>query len=119
MDVRSSKSCISIRRNPTHKKHYFHRQIQSPRLIEPIVIVHGGAGDSPDSRDTGKHQGTKLAARLGYDKLLAGGSVLDAVEEAVRSMELDENFNAGFNLTILILGGAYQGVLLNYYLEFY
>lgn len=36
-----------------------------------------------------------MAARLGYDKLLAGGTVLDAVEEAVRSMELDENFNAG------------------------
>lgn len=59
------------------------------------MLVHGGAGDIPDSRDHGKHQGTKLAARLGYNKLLASGSALDAVEEAVRSMELDENFNAG------------------------
>lgn len=73
----------------------FNQKIPSPRLIEPVVIVHGGAGDIPDSRDSGKHKGTKLAARLGYDKLLAGGSVLDAVEEAVRSMELDESFNAG------------------------
>lgn len=63
--------------------------------MEPVVLVHGGAGDSPDSRDDGAKQGTKLAARLGYDKLLSGGSVIDAVEEAVRSMELDENFNAG------------------------
>lgn len=73
-------------------------QNQLPRQIEPVVIVHGGAGDIPDSRDNGKHDGTKLAARLGYDKLMAGGSVLDAVEEAVRSMELDENFNAGYLL---------------------
>lgn len=63
--------------------------------MEPVVLVHGGAGDIPDSRDDGKKQGTKLAARLGYKKLLSGGSVIDAVEEAVRAMELDENFNAG------------------------
>lgn len=60
-----------------------------------MVIVHGGAGDIPDSRADGKIRGTKLAARLGYDKLLSGGSVIDAVEVAVRSMEADENFNAG------------------------
>lgn len=78
---------------------------QLPRQIEPVVIVHGGAGDIPDSRDYGKQQGTKLAARLGYDKLMAGGSVLDAVEEAVRSMELDENFNAGLG-SVLNLDGV-------------
>lgn len=69
-------------------------QVQ-PRLVEPILVVHGGAGDIPDSRDEGKHRGTKLAVRLGYNKLINGGSAIDAVEEAIRSMELDENFNAG------------------------
>lgn len=64
-------------------------------MIEPIVLVHGGAGDIPDSRDNGKFVGCKLAARLGYAKLKSTGSVLEAVEEAVRSMELDDNFNAG------------------------
>lgn len=59
-------------------------------------MVHGGAGDIPDSRDNGKHRGTKLAVRLGYNKMLAGLSAIDAVEEAVRSMESDENFNAGY-----------------------
>lgn len=39
-------------------------------------MVHGGAGDIPDSRDNGKHRGTKLAVRLGYNKLIAGGSAL-------------------------------------------
>jgi len=67
-----------------------------PRIVDPVVVVHGGAGDIPDSRDNGKHQGTKLAVKLGYNKLLAGGSAIDAVEEAVRSMELDPNFNAGY-----------------------
>lgn len=59
------------------------------------MLVHGGAGDIPDSRDNGKLVGCKLSARRGYAELLASGSVLDAVEEAVRSMELDDNFNAG------------------------
>lgn len=59
------------------------------------MLVHGGAGDIPDSRDHGKLVGCKLAVRRGYAKLQASGSVMDAVEEAVRSMELDDNFNAG------------------------
>lgn len=63
--------------------------------IEPIVLVHGDAGDIPDSRDHGKLVGCKLATKLGYEKLMATGSVLDAVEEAVRSLEMDEYFNAG------------------------
>lgn len=57
--------------------------------------MHGGAGDIPNSRDNGKLVGCKLAANLGYAKLRVSGSVVDAVEEAVRSMELDEYFNCG------------------------
>lgn len=60
-----------------------------------MVLVQGGAGDIPDSRDAGKLIGCKLAARVGYEKLISTGSVLTAVEEAVKSMELDQNFNAG------------------------
>lgn len=63
--------------------------------MEPIVIVHGGAGDIPDNRVQPKILGCKLAASLGYKKLHNGGSVLDAVEAAVVSMENDEVFNAG------------------------
>lgn len=65
--------------------------------IEPIVLVHGGAGDIPDSRDLAKKLGTKQAVRVGYECLQNGGSVLDAVEVAVCSMELNEHFNAGNN----------------------
>lgn len=76
--------------------------------MEPIVLVHGGAGDIPDSRDAGKLSGTKLAARRGYEILTsAGGSVLDAVEEAVKSMELDDNFNCGYG-SVLTLAGTVE-----------
>lgn len=63
--------------------------------MEPIIIVHGGAGDIPQSRVQGKLDGVRVAVREGYQRLRDGGSALDAVEAAVVSMELDENFNAG------------------------
>lgn len=75
--------------------------------MEPIVLVHGGAGDIPDSRDAGKLAGCKLAARLGYKLLTSGGSVLDAVEAAVKSMELDEYFNCGYG-SVLTLAGTVE-----------
>lgn len=67
-------------------------------------MVHGGAGDIPDSRVPGKINGVKLAANEGYKILNQGGSALDAVEAAIRIMEDDENFNAGtitINLALL------------------
>lgn len=64
--------------------------------MDPIVLVHGGAGDIPKSRVPGKLRGCRLAAQLGYQKLMESISVLDAVEVAVNSMEMDEYFNAGY-----------------------
>lgn len=63
--------------------------------MEPIVLVHGGAGEIPDSRIQGKLNGCKAAAKEGYRVLKNGGSVLDAVEAAVKIMEDEEAFNAG------------------------
>jgi beta-aspartyl-peptidase (threonine type) len=37
-----------------------------------------------------------LAAQIGFTILENGGSALDAVEAAIRSMEVDEEFNAGY-----------------------
>jgi len=73
-------------------------------MVVRMVLVHVGAGDIPDSRDSGKLIGCKLAARVGHQKLLETGSVLIAVEEAVKVMELDANFNAGYG-SILDLNG--------------
>lgn len=64
-------------------------------MPRPVLLIHGGAGDIPDSRIIGKFVGIKQALRSAWH-LLQGGSALDAVEAAVRSMELDENFNAGY-----------------------
>lgn len=75
--------------------------------MHPIVLVHGGAGDIPDSRDAGKLTGCSLAAKLGYQSLICSGSVLDAVEIAVKSMELDENFNCGYG-SVLTLNGTVE-----------
>lgn len=76
-------------------------------MIEPIVLVHGGAGDIPTSREPGKIRGVKLAARMGYMKLIETGSALDAVEEAVRSMELDPYFNCGYG-SVLTSNGTVE-----------
>ncbi|XP_058811657.1 probable isoaspartyl peptidase/L-asparaginase GA20639 [Topomyia yanbarensis] len=74
--------------------------------IQPIVLVHGGAGTISEDRIPGKYRGSKLAARVGYQVLMNNGSVLDAVEEAVRIMESDSNFNAGFGSVL-----NYEGVV--------
>lgn len=56
------------------------------------------------SKIPGKYRGTKLAARVGYKVLNETGSVLDAVEHAVRSMELSSDFNAGYGAVLTRYG---------------
>lgn len=43
----------------------------------------------------GKYKGVILAAQIGYNILKNNGSALDAVEAAIRSLEVDPYFNAG------------------------
>lgn len=69
-------------------------------------MVHGGAGDIPRERVNGKLLGVKLAAKKGYLKLKQTDCVLDAVEEAVRSMELDPYFNAGYGSVLTTAGNV-------------
>jgi beta-aspartyl-peptidase (threonine type) len=76
------------------------------------VIVHGGAGAVEPERVfqkmfirdknlnchfqwAGKYKGVILASQIGYNVLKNGGSSLDAVEAAIRSLEVDPYFNAG------------------------
>lgn len=63
---------------------------------EPIVLVHGGAGAIKDAQLPVALHGVKTAARVGFETLKCGGSVLDAVQQAVRSMEMNPQFNAGY-----------------------
>lgn len=60
----------------------------------PAIIIHGGAGASPADRDE-VHDGMRAAVQAGWAALAAGGTSLDAVEQAVRVLEDDPRFNAG------------------------
>uniref|UniRef100_A0A8C0TUJ7 Asparaginase and isoaspartyl peptidase 1 n=1 Tax=Cyanistes caeruleus TaxID=156563 RepID=A0A8C0TUJ7_CYACU len=63
--------------------------------MKPVIVVHGGAGRIFKEREEGCRAGVVRAALRGYCVLRQGGSAVDAVEEAVRSMEDDPHFNAG------------------------
>lgn len=60
------------------------------------MVVHGGgASNISDSRKERVREGIAKAATEGYNILKAGGSAIDAVEEAVAVLENDPEFNAG------------------------
>jgi L-asparaginase / beta-aspartyl-peptidase len=61
------------------------------------ILVHGGAGSRalPPELPELLQTGCKEAAQIGWRVLEAGGSALDAVEAAVRSLEDNPYFNAG------------------------
>lgn len=63
--------------------------------VTPAFIVHGGAWDIPDIEAPGHLNGCHIAAQIGWSILKNGGSALDAVEAAVRSLEDDPAFDAG------------------------
>ncbi|HTP11467.1 MAG TPA: isoaspartyl peptidase/L-asparaginase [Anaerolineae bacterium] len=63
--------------------------------VAPAFIVHGGAWDIPDEEVPGHLNGCRVAAQLGWSILKDGGSALDAVEAAIRSLEDDPAFDAG------------------------
>jgi beta-aspartyl-peptidase (threonine type) len=60
----------------------------------PALIVHGGAGADPGGREE-LRGGMRDAVGAGWRALAAGGTSLDAVEAAVRSLEDHPRFNAG------------------------
>lgn len=59
------------------------------------ILVHGGAWAIPDRVRQAHLDGCRAAAAEGGRVLEAGGTALDAVEAAVRSMERDPTFDAG------------------------
>lgn len=59
------------------------------------LIVHGGAWEIPDDALTAHRQGVLKAVKAGWLVLLDGGRAVDAVEQAVMTLEDDETFNAG------------------------
>jgi L-asparaginase / beta-aspartyl-peptidase len=65
-----------------------------------LIVVHGGAGrdirraDHSAEREAACRAGLEAALRAGHAVLRGGGSVLDAVEATVRTLEDDPYFNA-------------------------
>ncbi|PWB45827.1 MAG: hypothetical protein C3F12_07000 [Candidatus Methylomirabilota bacterium] len=65
------------------------------RSFGPVILVHGGAGTiTPDLLEV-RQAGIRAAAVSGWQVLTAGGSAVEAVEQAVKTLEDDPAFNAG------------------------
>lgn len=64
-------------------------------MVEPAIIVHGGAGRGSGELREARLTGCREAAVIGWKVLQAGGAALDAVEAAVAALEDDPLFNAG------------------------
>ena len=68
---------------------------------KPIaIVIHGGAGtilkkNMTPEREQAYTDALTFALKTGYDVLASGGSSLDAVEAAIRTMEDSPLFNAG------------------------
>jgi beta-aspartyl-peptidase (threonine type) len=73
------------------------------------IVLHGGAvtmkpGElSPEEADK-QREGLRQALHAGWQILHHGGTALDAVEAAVRSLEDNEHFNAGRGSSLTLQG---------------
>lgn len=61
----------------------------------PVLIVHGGAGRIPERQLHERELGCRQAVLAGWKILQEGGTALDAVEQAVITLENNPLFNAG------------------------
>ncbi|MFA6456031.1 MAG: isoaspartyl peptidase/L-asparaginase [Bacteroidota bacterium] len=68
------------------------------------LIIHGGAWDIPDEMVESHKKGVAAALAIGWKILSSGGSGVDAVEQAIRSMENDPTFDAGRGSFVNALG---------------
>jgi beta-aspartyl-peptidase (threonine type) len=64
--------------------------------MKPSLIVHGGAWDIPDEAVGACTAGCRRALEAGWEVLHCGGLALDAVEAAIRVLEDEPVFDAGF-----------------------
>ncbi len=74
-----------------------------------VIAVHGGAGTVPRDQTMSScvalyHDGLRRALISGHEILAAGGGALDAVTEAVVTLEDDPLFNAGRGSVFTALG---------------
>ncbi|MBI4242042.1 MAG: isoaspartyl peptidase/L-asparaginase [Candidatus Rokubacteria bacterium] len=72
----------------------------------PALIVHGGAGADPADALDELRIGIREAVASGWQVLADGGTALDAVEAAVRTLEAHPRFNAGRGAVLNRDGGV-------------
>ncbi len=75
-------------------------------MVSPTIIVHGGAGDWPKSKQAAGLSGVRQAATRGFRFLQQGDSSIQAVEAAVLEMEDNPVFNAGSGSTLNLAGNV-------------
>ena len=68
------------------------------------IIVHGGAWDIPDTEINSHRKGIFNAVQAGWNVLTTGGTAIDAVEQAIRIMEDDPTFDAGYGSHLNLVG---------------
>jgi L-asparaginase / beta-aspartyl-peptidase len=69
----------------------------------PVIVVHGGAGEWPEGTDGGM-QACREAAEAGREILANGGQALDAVIAAVKALEDAPACNAGTGAVLTSAG---------------
>ncbi len=88
--------------------------------MEPIIVLHAGAGTVPDNLRESARVGILDAIKVAWEILVNGGSAIDAVERAVEEMENYPQFNAGtgsvltekgtIEMDALIMDGKTRGI---------
>mgnify|MGYP002777173719 CR=1 FL=1 len=68
--------------------------------MKPVIIVHGGAKTISQDKVEANHVGCRAAVEAGWQVLCQGGNAATAVEAAIRVLEADQTFNAGFGSTL-------------------
>lgn len=68
--------------------------------MKPVIVIHGGAKTIVEDKVTSNRAGCHAAVEAGWEVLRAGGSAAAAVEAAIRVLESDQTFNAGFGSTL-------------------
>jgi len=61
-----------------------------------VIVVHGGAKTIPPEQADAHRKGCLTALQAGRTVLEFGGQAVDAVETAIRVLETDPTFNAGY-----------------------
>src|SRR6476469_5467021 len=64
------------------------------------IIVLGGARTITEEKVAANNAGCTAAAEAGWAVLASGGTAAEAVEAAIRVLETDQTFNAGFGAVL-------------------